>query len=183
MQRRDGNASTGTKLLRYFARPRDERFADLKYTDFYPKFIHKPFLQDGILLENQWFEHPSPGINVPQVISARMRFDIICRLIFVSPCMGELFYLYALLLHKAAYSYAELRTVNGVTYTTFQEAATNIGLFDNITEAELCIQEAISLYYAPYHLRFLYAQMIVDISASALDLWERYKDNFSTNHA
>jgi hypothetical protein len=81
------------------------------------------------------------------------------------------------------YSYEELLTVNTIsTYDTFQHAVTKFGLFAYIAEAKLCLQEALSLYYALYHLHFLYTQLIVDISASALDLKNTYKDMLSANH-
>jgi hypothetical protein len=108
--------------------------------------------------------------------------DIVSRIAFISPHKGEVFYLRALLLHKATYNYEELRTVNNITYDTFQKAATQLGLFANIDEAENCLQEAIAFCYAPYHLRFLYAQLIVDIPAPALELWEKYKDELSADH-
>lgn len=109
--------------------------------------------------------------------------DIVSRLIFISPREGELFYLRALLVHKSAYSYKDLRTIDGVSYQTIQKASTQLGLFENIDEAECSLQEAIASFYAPYHLRFLYAQLIIDIPAPALDLWEKYKNELSADHS
>jgi hypothetical protein len=109
--------------------------------------------------------------------------DIISRLIFISPRKGELFYLRALLVHKSAYSYEDLRTIDGVTYQTFQEAATQLGLFENINKAECCLQEAIAFFYTPYHLRFLYAQLIINIPAKPLELWEKCKNKLSADHS
>jgi hypothetical protein len=182
MPRKNSTASTASKLLRYFARPTATQFLLLKYTEFYSKYIHKPHAQASISNPNQWLERPSPDINIPQIISARVSGDIVSRIAFISPRKGEVFYLRALLLHKAAYNYEELRTVNNITYDTFQKAATQLGLFANIDDAENCLEEAIAFYYAPYHLRFLYAQLIVDIPAPALELWEKYKDELSADH-
>lgn len=119
---------------------------------------------------------------MPELISARIRDDSVVRLVFVSLQKSELFHLRTLLLHIPAYSYKELRTVNSITYYTFQGTATTFGLFVDIADAELCLQEAISQYYAPYHLGFLYAQLIVDIPAPALDLWNKNKDELSADH-
>jgi hypothetical protein len=108
--------------------------------------------------------------------------DILCRLSFISPRQGEIFYLQVLLLHKAADNYKELHTVNDITYDTFLEATTQLGLFAYIDEVENWLQEAVAVYYAPYHLRFIYAQLIVHIPAPVLELWEKYDDELSANH-
>jgi len=185
MHRKDGNASTASKLLRYFARPTAQNFQLLKYTEFYNRYLHKPLARNCTVAlgSDQWLEQPSPDINIPQMVSARAAEDIVSRLTFISPRQGEVFYLRALLLHKPAYSYEELRSVNGIIYPTFQEAAIQLGLFANINEAENCLQEAVAFHYAPYHLRFLYAQLIIDIPAPALELWEKYKDELSADHS
>lgn len=39
------------------------------------------------------------------------------------------------------------------------------------------------MIYAPYHLRFLYAQLIIDKAAPALELWEKYKNERSADHS
>jgi len=126
---------------------------------------------------NQWLERSSADISVPQIISARVGEDSISRLIFISPGRGERFYLRALLEHKLAYSYEDVRTIDRVTYQIMQETATLIGIFEKINKAECCLQEAIAFFYTPYHLRFLYAQLIIDIPAHALELWEKCKKN------
>jgi len=182
MPRKISTASTASKLLRYFAHLTAMQFLLLKYTEFYRKYIHKPLAQTSNSNPNQSLERPSPDINIPQIISPQVGGDIVSRIAFISPRKGEVFYLRALLLHKAAYNYKELCTVNNITYDTFQKAATRLGLFANIDEAENCLQEAIAVYYAPYHLRFLYAQLIVDITAPALELWETYKDELSADY-
>ena len=84
--------------------------------------------------------------------------------------MGDLFFEYGLLFQKVAYRYTELQILNRVTSYIFQEAATDIVLFDDITEAELYIYVAISLYYMSYYLCFLFTQLIVHIFASTLNL-------------
>jgi hypothetical protein len=71
---------------------------------------------------------------------------------------------------------------NGITYNTFQGATIIFGIFANIAEAKLCLQDAISLYYTPYHLCFLYAQLIVVIPAPALDVWNKYRQEPSADH-
>jgi len=72
--------------------------------------------------------------------------------------------------------------VNSIPYNTCQKATTSFGIFAGIAEADLCLQEAISLYYAPYHLRFVCPQLIVDIPTPTHDLWNKSKDELSTDH-
>jgi hypothetical protein len=107
------------------------------------------------------------------MVSARVAEEIVSRLTFSSPWQGEIFDLRALQPHKPAYSYEELSSVNGIIYRTFQEAAIQLGLFANLNEAENCLQEAVAFHHATYHLRFLYAELIIDIPAPALELWEK----------
>jgi len=182
MPGKNGTASPASQLLRYFAHQTGTQFLLLKYTAFYRKYIHKPLARAYNSNPNEWLERPSPDINISQIISARVGQDMVRRLPVISPRNGEVFYLRAQLLHKAAYNYEEFRTVNDITYDTFQEAATQLGSFANIDEVENSLQEAIAFYYAPYHLRFLYAQLIVDIPAPALELWEKCKAKLSADH-
>jgi hypothetical protein len=75
-----------------------------------------------------------------------------------------------------------LHTVNIITYDTLQNAATQLGLFALIDEVQNCFQVAIAFYYAPYQLPFLFAQPIVVIPAPVFELWEKYKDDLSSDH-
>ena len=68
------------------------------------------------------------------------------RLMSVSPRSGELFYLRALLLHHSAYSFSELRSVHNMEHPTFYQAVTALGLFNNETEAEQALREAVNLH-------------------------------------
>ena len=65
---------------------------------------------------------------------------IICRLHTIPPWVGELFYIWILLLYKSAWSFQELHTIFGIEYITYQEAAKVLGLFDDINEAILAIE-------------------------------------------
>ena len=95
---------------------------------------------------------------------------------------GELFYLRSLLYHYPSHPPQNLRFVNGVLYNSFQEAAIKAGIFNDTTEAETCQLEAINLNYSPYHLRFLFCQLIVDIPSPALQLWNKYIASLSVDY-
>ena len=49
----------------------------------------------------------------------------------VSPTAGEVFYLYCLLLRQPTRSFNQVRTVDGIMFDTFHEAAIQLGLFIN----------------------------------------------------
>lgn len=144
-----GTTSTASDLLRYFARPLDPEFRSLKYTDFYIHYVHYKYIEGSQLHADQWHERILPEINIRKIIAKRCRGEKPARINFISPHHGELFYLRTLLLYKPAYSYDDLRKIGNITYDTFQEAATRMGLFKNLADAELCLQETISYSYAP----------------------------------
>jgi len=108
--------------------------------------------------------------------------DIVHRLTFISPRKVEVFHLRALQLDYAAYNYEELHTVNNITYDTCQNPATQVGLFANLDEVEIYLPESIAFYYALYHLHCLFAQLIVDLPAPALEWWEKYQEELSADH-
>jgi hypothetical protein len=181
MPRKNSTGSIGFKLQRNFASPTAPQFVLLKHTKFYRKYIHKPFADASYSNLNQWLEPPSPDINISQIISSRVGGDIVSRLTLISPCKGEVFYLRALLLHKAANNDEQFHPINNITYDTIEETTTQLDLFPNNDEVENCLQDAIAVYCMPYHVGFLYMQLIVDIPAPALELWEKYKDELSAD--
>ena len=75
---------------------------NLTYSQFPTKFVWK---NDA----HEWFP--------------RKRGFTVARMHFVSPGSGELFYLRTLLnIAKGPQSYADIRTVNNITYPTFKDA-------------------------------------------------------------
>lgn len=64
------------------------------------------------------------------------------RINYVHPASGELYYLRILLnIVRGPISYEKIRTVNGVLYSTFQEACNALGLLDNDIEWIEALQE------------------------------------------
>ena len=80
-------------------------------------------------------EEPNDAFPRQVVIKRTPASRTVARLQIVAPRAGELYYLRALLLHRSAYSFEELKMVNGVHHRTFQEAAITIGLFEDRSEA------------------------------------------------
>ena len=182
MPRKNAMESEGSQLLRYFCRPLDSTFNNLLYCDYfaqyilYPQSSTQPIQQGSIWIED--YNNPDIQNNyiIPMVVKRRVTGNIICRLRTVPTRVGELFYLRILLLHKYARSFKELKQVGENEYTTFQEAAIALGLFDNHNEAFYAMEEGVHLFYRPAQLRFLFANLLFDIPFPAIDLWNRFRD-------
>jgi hypothetical protein len=58
----------------------------------------------------------------------------VSRIQMVYPRHGDVFYLRALLLHRSARDWADIRTVDGIIHPTHQDAARALGLVDNLSE-------------------------------------------------
>ncbi|VDN19339.1 unnamed protein product [Cylicostephanus goldi] len=100
----------------------------------------------------------------------------IARLWPVRPKMRELYALRKLLFHvRGASSYEYLRTVNGITYDTFMEAAEAAGYIESETEWEECLKSA-AVLELPHAIRGLYAQILLYCHpTNPLRLWHNYK--------
>ena len=102
--------------------------------------------------------------------------DTIGRMYLVNPNEGERYYLRLLLLNvKAAKSYLELRSHNGIQYRTFKEAAVSRGLLKDDSHFDQCLSEA-SLTKMPNQLRTMFAIMCVfNQPQDPRALFEKYK--------
>lgn len=70
---------------------------------------------------------------------------VIGRMYSVSPLDTARYYLRLLLLHKQGpTSFKDMRTVNGVTYETYHQAALEAGLLEDDREPHRCLTEAVS---------------------------------------
>ncbi len=173
--------SLSSKLLRYFARPRTEEFRSLLILNYYHRYRLET-LNPGIPLRSgEFWEQPDPRFVRCRVIR-RVGAPVVTQLISVSPRSGELFYLRALLLHRPAYSFSDLRSVHGTEYPTFHQAATALGLFDNETEAEQALGEAVDSYCSPAQLRFLFSQILLNVPASAVELFRSFQEQLSADY-
>ena len=70
----------------------------------------------------------------------------------VPPSHGENFYLRTLLQHRPALSFEDARTIDGTLYGTYQEAATELGLFATEKEAKYALLEGIQTLKTPHQL-------------------------------
>ncbi|XP_060846341.1 uncharacterized protein LOC132926006 [Rhopalosiphum padi] len=102
--------------------------------------------------------------------------DTLGRVYVVHPNNSECFYL-RMLLHviKGPISFASLRTVQGVTYDTFQEACKAMGLLEDDLQLENTLSEATVCCTSP-SIRYLFAILIVFCQVTdPIRLWQNHR--------
>ena len=151
-----------SKLERYFARPDGMRFDSLRYMDYYEQFTVITAWQKASRTES-WTDKIPP----PQTAIVRKRTQLhICRMDAKRLQSGELWYLRLLLQHKQARSYEDLRTVDSIRFDSFSDAAKAMGLLDNKSEFQICMQDARDAMCTPQQLRFLFIVLITEGAAA-----------------
>jgi hypothetical protein len=97
------------------------------------------------------------------------------RLVAAHPAEGERYYLRLLLNHvRGATSFEDLRTVEGVIFSTFREAAERRGIIESDDSISDCLTEA-ATFQMPYALRRLFATILVFCEVTNIrTLWERH---------
>ncbi|KAG3076535.1 hypothetical protein PC121_g7705 [Phytophthora cactorum] len=111
----------------------------------------------------------------------RKRYQVaLGQMIHMSPRDMQRFYMRVLLCHrKGPTSFENLRTVDGVTYDSYREAALHAGYLEDDSEWVACMTEA-SQFRMPYQLRQLFATIIVYSQVVEVGaLWERFYDDLS----
>ncbi|KAL6634793.1 hypothetical protein ACP70R_027464 [Stipagrostis hirtigluma subsp. patula] len=105
------------------------------------------------------------------------------RIVSAHPAEGERYYLRVLLNHVAgATSFEDLRTVNGVVFPTFREAAEKRGLIEADNSIDECLDEA-EVFQMPSALRRLFATILVFCEPSDVrGLWERHLDAMTEDY-
>jgi hypothetical protein len=102
------------------------------------------------------------------------------RIIWVSPFQRERYFL-RMLLHKVkgCKSFEDVRTVNGIVCATYQLACMERGLLEDDQEWVECLEEA-ALTQSGRQLRSLLCTLLLfNNPADPLELWNRFKDEFS----
>jgi len=99
------------------------------------------------------------------------------RIVYANSGEGERYFLRVLLNHvRGATSYEDLRTVAGVTYSTFREACEKRGLIEMDKSIDDCLTEA-TTFQMPCALRRLFATILVLCEATNIrGLWDKHKD-------
>ena len=130
-------------LFIYFNRP--ESMKKMTYIDFFTKYTYvrktdskkrKAVDQFYTKRFSKIVTHPTEKtqkkITIEVIIKERKRSSSLIRLQGLSIKSGEICYLRMLLKHKAAKSYEDLYTFDGIRYTTFQESAKKHGLLKDM---------------------------------------------------
>jgi len=157
-------------------------FSDLCYSEYFRLFrlqSYDPAKANG---QPNYFLERNPPPNVPSmhVILRHHNNPHITRLQPVKLSLGDVFYLRVLLQTQPARSFEELKTVDGVSYSSFQDACIALNLFSDETEAEYCFTEAIASLHTPYQLRLLLIHMLTNecITAPAA-IWDKFQQPLS----
>jgi hypothetical protein len=155
----------------YFKRPHDPEFDDLTYIDFYENYIthtRRPTTRGSPIWE---FDEGR------RFVTRRQRGRQVCRLNWVSPTKGEVYYLRMLLTRFPCRGYADLMALGGEECASYQQAARSQGLLEDDEEYVLAMEEAIT-FMTPHKLRNFFV-VLCNIGAQTDILWDRFKDALS----
>ena len=102
------------------------------------------------------------------------RFSI-GRMYYCNPSAGERYYLRLLLtVIRGSTSYADLRTINSVVYSTFREACMALHLIEDDQEWIRAFEEA-ATFASGYSLRSMFVSVLLfDSLVSPIDIWTRF---------
>lgn len=113
----------------------------------------------------------------------RQQKEVIGRIATANPKEGERYYLRLLLAHiPSPTSYAYLRTIQGITYNSFNEAAIAHGLLQADDSNEKCMEEA-CMYRMPISLRQLFCTILVYCApANPTELFFKFEDDMTKDY-
>lgn len=166
---------------------------DLKFTDFFQKWTFKyKGATDEMTFKSYELQIPIlPKSKRIWVVKRRNEGkSVIVRMNSVYITMGEIWYIRLLLLHKAAVSMIDLKTVQGVICKSFQDAAIKEGFVDDSLAAKLCFCEFRELQ-TPSELRTLFVTLtlngyptllILDDDNDVLRMMADYLDDNQNNY-
>jgi len=174
-----GNEGKMCDMEIYFRRP--YCLSHLKYTEFYELYdyshiipsrfqhLHDEICGDVNIISNSIYNMSNECIDILKSSKLKTLYiykkmnptNTIVRMGMVYIYMGEIYYLRLLLLNMAAMSYNELLTVNGVTFTYFQQSAVARGLISNEQLGLQCFKEA-TIFSTPSELRFLFVLLTLN---------------------
>jgi hypothetical protein len=180
MARKDSSESDATLLVRYMDRPRHPRLDNMTYLDFGSqcrliKHIPTDDMHALDVLEDEYPTRPRMRIRF-----YKEGHITVSRLQMVYPRHGDVFYLRALLLHRSAQGWTDIRTDDGVVCPTHQEAARAMGLFDNRDEGVMAFEELLNLGTAPTQLRWIFILLAVE-GNPVMSIWDDHAASLSAD--
>jgi len=133
-----------------------------------------------------YVEFPEHYVWVPEKKMWKIREmgDAIGRVYAISPKNSEAYHLRILLHHvRGAKCFEELRTVDGVEYGTFKEAAAAMNLLQSDLEWDKCISEA-SSYQMPSALRSLFSIILIHcLPTDPYKLWTDHRNSLVEDYS
>ena len=154
-------------LLIYFNRP--NTLHHLKFTEFFNEYKWgysqgARNRNENLALSNICFTIVIQNITKPIFIWKRDKgIRSITRMEMLYITAGEIWCLRLLLLHCACVSFVDLRTVDGITHRTFQEAAIAIGLVKSQNEVLLSFRDVMHIS-TPREKRGLFFTLTMQVS-------------------
>ena len=180
---------TKSLLQHYFLRPNGvfilnhevHSFDNLLYADYYTTFClckYNPSNNDNA----NYFKELHPALHVCQthVVQRNESNRHLSRIQNICPTQGEIFYLRCILQRKAVRSFEDARTVNGSLQTSFQTAATQMGIFADENEGVYALHEAVTTLRTPQQLRLLFTHLLInDCLPSPLQTWNDFRHHLA----
>jgi hypothetical protein len=125
---------------------------EFKYTDIFRDYmvylaLPKYYLNNENLLDIEYFVIQDRGLPFPVYLCKRIKAaKSIVRMEMVYVMAGEIWYFRLILLHRAITSIKDAYTgLNGIVYSSFQEAALSYGYVKNGNEGLQCFRQVINL--------------------------------------
>jgi hypothetical protein len=156
-------------------------FDDLTYAEYYTLFRLAKYVPDKDGKSGYFLEQPNTtGSPRMHVIMRNSAHTHIARIRSIRPSQGELFYLRTILQTRSCRSFTAARTVGDVQHTSFQSAATDLGLFADTNEATYAIMEGIQNLRTPHELRVLFVHLLVNECVTLpLTLWDTFQTDLA----
>ncbi|CAN0115114.1 unnamed protein product, partial [Ectocarpus fasciculatus] len=192
-QRRATARSSTSDLMLYLRRPDGQAFLNLTYLDYFEQYTVEPKQrrrkrrnrnqQRGESEDDNSDGYDSDDVDVSATphdtdgynnCVYRRRSPCVCRVNFLRPDSGDIWYLRLLLHHIPASNWTDLRLYNGELHGSHQAAARARGLVADTEEYDLTFREAID-FSTPRELRCLFVTLII-AGAPANTLWETHQD-------
>jgi len=134
-------------------------------------------------LPNHYLECPGPLGSACKLVILCLHDDHITKIELTNPSNKEHFYLAALLKHQLMWQWEDATIVNGLEQGSYQQAASELGLFATESEAEAAIHEGIKKLLTPPQLRNLFIWMLLDGQVvGLLEIWNQFFHQFAQDH-
>ncbi|CAG8554512.1 13357_t:CDS:10 [Gigaspora margarita] len=166
-----GNKNNNLSMLqRYFLHLINSEFNNLTYCEYNElynfKYIEQSFDRNK-LLPDTYLEERLEGYRQCIVKPYKQNHIHITRMNIICPSV-------------------DLRTVNNILHTTFQDAARALGLLEKTTEYKQCFSEAISYNCTLAQLCLLFCRLIIE-GMAAQNMWQNYREqllaDYTSKHA